>query len=507
MNLLDTDLIQPLHLAENDLLQVLLSKFSLTRNGAGVQLEVRFDEQAPTIWSRKAKSYLHENMEDFSRKAKRYQKKLDEFLVQKKRASYKFKDDKFLFRYGNGGTLPVIRMEKNDYYCLFYRDVYPVGWNIANGGCDSRDELLNPLETVERELREELIIIDPVNKRHYVFEANEGRRLEHPDFAVAWQLWQPRFRELGFQNFEEWQIPLKWLEGPDTLEVRFGTDDLATVKGCCININAEDFGIEIDRVAKLNVDENIILCDGEILRQQTQQLLNRPVALFEVEKFNRALSDGARKFIPDCIFYSAERYGSEALPRLFETLLQIRTKKERRQFEATEYKFDLCPVTRRIIQRYLDLETGERKSVHKSLSGGHTPYDVFLSFASEDRELAKKVYEYLHKKASKRVFFSDETQHQAEFGREIDDALDSAGCLIVVGSSVDHLMKGWVDYEWRSFHEDILSGKKPKHVQLLSFISGVSPLDLPGPLRHRKAIVFELATLDAKLRELAKCIH
>lgn len=506
MNLLDSDLIQPLHLAENDLLQVLLSKFSLARNGAGAQLEVRFDEQTPTIWSRKAKSYLHENMKDFNRKARRYQKELDAFLVQKKQSSYKFEDDRFLFRYGSGGTLPVIRMGKDEYYCLIYRDVYPIGWNIANGGCDSRNELLNPLETMERELREELIIIDPINKRHYVFEANEGGRLDHPDFATAWQLWQPRFRELNFPSFEEWQIPLKWLEGPDTLKVQFGGDDPVIIKGCCLNINAEDFGIEIDQVAKVNVDENVVLCDGEILRQKTQQLLNRPVALFEVERFNSVLADGAREFIPDHVFYSTGRYNSGALSKLAKTLLQVRAKKERRQYEATEYKFDLCPVTRRIIQRYLDFETGGRKKTHKITGGEYIPYDVFVSFASEDRKLAKKVYEYLQKKAGKRVFFSDETQHQAEFGREIDDALDSATCLIAVGSSVDHLMKRWVDYEWRSFHEDILSGKKPKEAQLLSFISGISPLDLPSPLRHRKAIVFESPHLEAKLRELAKCI-
>lgn len=66
--------------------------------------------------------------------------------------SFLHNDENFPFRYASGGTLPILRMEGQGYYCFFYRDIFPIGWNIANGGCCTREELLNPQMTIEREL-------------------------------------------------------------------------------------------------------------------------------------------------------------------------------------------------------------------------------------------------------------------------------------------------------------------------------------------------------------------
>lgn len=52
MGIFDSDLIRPLELAENNYLQVLLTRFSLTRRGSGTELDVRFGAQTPTIWLR-----------------------------------------------------------------------------------------------------------------------------------------------------------------------------------------------------------------------------------------------------------------------------------------------------------------------------------------------------------------------------------------------------------------------------------------------------------------------
>ena len=77
--------------------------------------------------------------------------------------------------------------------------------------------------------------------------------------------------------------------------------------------------------------------------------------------------------------------------------------------------------------------------------------NVFLSFASECHDRARQAFEFLSS-AGHTVFFSDETLHHTNFGREIDVALASAKALVVVGRHEDHLTKNWVEYEWRSFH-------------------------------------------------------
>lgn len=499
------DFVRPLCTAENHFLQVLLTQFSLSRvNGAGTQLRIHFDDQTPTIWLRQAKFCVRDGIADFSRKAKQYQEDLDAFLVQRTGANYEFNDPEFPFRYGSGGTLPVMRMGDLEYYCLIYRDLPPVGWNIANGGCDSRHELLRPLLTVERELREELVILQPKHGRRYVFEADEGRPLEHPDFAVAWELWQPRFRKLGFPPFNEWQhIPLKWLDGPDAIAVRFGETQAVISGKCFLNINAEDFGIEVDRVAKLNIDEDAMLCDGELIQGQ---LVNQLVGLFEVRSFNDTLAADAREFTPDCFFYNAELFDGRRVPEKVEQCLSalapVRSSSERQLYEEADPKYDLCPVTRRIVKSYL---LHERRTRGVKPDPTSADCDVFISFGSEDTALARQVYDYLVHSARKRVFFSEESLHQADYGKVIDDALDKAKCLIAVGTNVRHLTKPWVEYEWRSFHQDILSGPK-QEAGLLSFVSGCDPRDLPRPLRVREAVQHNPSEPAAALRKLAALI-
>lgn len=88
----------------------------------------------------------------------------------------------------------------NRLYCLFFRGIHPIGWNIANGGCNNLEELLNPSTTIMRELREELIIINSSN--WYIFKSNDSTFYDRPEFALARQFWDLKFDELSLRRFE-----------------------------------------------------------------------------------------------------------------------------------------------------------------------------------------------------------------------------------------------------------------------------------------------------------------
>src|SRR5437762_2067607 len=136
----DTEFIRPLEIAQNEFVQVLLTEFRLRPGKKGLVLDVDFDFNSDAIWLRRGKRYIKERLDPVS--MKRYQEELESILLDPDPRSYDFNDPAFPFRYGNGGTLPVVRMDNKDYYCLFYRDSHPVGWNIANGGAESLSELL-----------------------------------------------------------------------------------------------------------------------------------------------------------------------------------------------------------------------------------------------------------------------------------------------------------------------------------------------------------------------------
>ena len=363
----ETEVVQPLHVAEDRFLQVLLSQFSLHRRSktSGAELCLRFDDSTPAIWNAQGKTYLRSRLDEGKRG--RYQKKLDDFLLRGRRASYRFRDANFFFRYGSAGTLPVITFggDKRRYYCLFYRDVYPIGWNIANGGCDNRAELLDPEIAMQRELREELLIADFRNHVRYVFAGDEKLTADHPAHSVALKLWQEHgVRDLKKVRTRKVRVDIQ--RGPDSISIQVGGAKPVRRDGFYLNINGEDFGIEVDRVARIRLPRSVTFFDGEL---EGSCLVNAPVGLFEVEAFHRKLAGGGESgepsgFRPDFFFFNARRYDGRDIDRVLKTfkrhVRKFRTDKEMEDFEtsiAEGAQYGLCPVTARIVERHLQSQT------------------------------------------------------------------------------------------------------------------------------------------------------
>jgi hypothetical protein len=150
------DWVQPLSRADSHLLQVLVRKFDLSRRGSGVHVTVHFDKDSPAIWRRESRARARKHLSDEQKRE--CQEEIDS-VVEGKKEEFHFADSDFPFRHANGGVLPIIQVRDKSYYCLFYRETDPIGWNIANGGSDDSDELIDPQQTILRELREELIMV------------------------------------------------------------------------------------------------------------------------------------------------------------------------------------------------------------------------------------------------------------------------------------------------------------------------------------------------------------
>jgi TIR domain len=127
-------------------------------------------------------------------------------------------------------------------------------------------------------------------------------------------------------------------------------------------------------------------------------------------------------------------------------------------------------------------------------------YDVFLSHKnlevngqpSRDAALAQELYDHLSGQGL-RVFLSSvslELLGVAAYKKAIDDALDSAQVLVAVGTSAENLESQWVRYEWESFFNDILSGRKPKG-RVFSYVAGVPVNALPRTLRQNQVMVHQ----------------
>lgn len=513
MDLLAARLVQPLHDVENEFLQVVLTQFRLTRQGEGVQLEVEFDETTPTIWRRAGKSHIREEIAratgGFAEAARAHQEKLDAVLYGNQTPGCAHNDGNFPFRFASGGTLPIVRMKdrhapsfERDYYCLLYREIFPIGWNIANGGCDTRDELLDPTQTIERELREELLIFDLVHKERYVFSGDAEKPLDLPEFRTARRFWQEKLPQYEFADFEERDIPVKWLNGPDSIVIRarLPREQVATVTGCFLNINAVDFGIEVDRVAHITVDRSAVICDGELTRGV---LVNAPVGLFPVEDFDQAYRGAGTHFVPEYVYYDGIRFDGRRLEEVVAMYVRdvspLRSERTLEEWRNAEKKFDLCPVTRSIVRRYVS-PTPSPIAPGAALPG----CDAFVCFGSEDAELATRVFQALEGMGL-RVFFSKETPQTGHLPETIYRMLDEARYLVAVASHPQHLLKPHPRFEYTSFHWDMLSDRK-RSGQILPFISGFDAYDLPRPLRYFAAVECR-PSVDSGIQELIRRVR
>jgi hypothetical protein len=475
--------------ALNEFVELLVSDFDLTRENGRTRLCLRFDEQTPCIWSRAGKKYVRETIPDFSAKAALYRDRFaDFFAVPTGELTYSDRD--FPFRYVSGGSLPVIKFGDCEYYCLIYRECFPVGWNLANGGSDTPLELTHPFAIVEREMREELVVLNPVHRHRYIFRTETESPVDMPEYLVARNLWRSRLLEKGWPDinrFKPMPMPIKWLDGPDGLHITMGDKTPVELDGCFLNIRAEDFGIEVDRIAKMNLENDVVLFDGELVKGR---LVGSVVGLFEIQRMAELIAADAHEFTPDIFFYNGRRFdGSETpvtdvvsgsfVPRMVKMLPEW----DRSEWFENTRRYDLCPVTRGILDRAVKLWRPAARP------GGET-CDVFISFANEDAGLAQAVFQYLSNETNLKLFFSRESR-LSNYGKAIDDALENAKCLVAVGSSVQNLSKGWPEYEYRSFHMLMKARRKPPNAQLVSYLAGMDPEELPLPLFHYQAVLQE----------------
>ncbi len=404
LNTFSGNRVYTLRNAQNSLLQVLLKKFTIIKDGHGITLHVKFDEKSPAIRQREAKNTIRGQMPGYPKQVKEISEKIESVFFGNAK-SYQFKSQDFAFRFASGGTLPIISIDGQEYYCFFYRDIDPVGWNIANGACDSYSELRNPKLAIERELREELIIYDLRTEpyKDYIFSWKNQKTIEVPEFRDVRNLWNKiLFLEGGLSGgFEKVGVAVEWADlGPDNLVLDF--DGYANPQGgFYLNINAEDFGIEFDRIGKIKLNSGLVLLDGEM---NNNRLLKRPIGLFEVEKTQEAVFDGTLTFLPDRLFYdgslvansslrSTKIFTRKILEKYFKYLVEngIRKPKEIQnwrnlvQGKPPNPQFNLCPVTRKIIRRHMHTER----------------HLIFICYSHDDRELAEKIHSAMELKGIK----------------------------------------------------------------------------------------------------------
>ncbi|MBU0609590.1 MAG: toll/interleukin-1 receptor domain-containing protein [Armatimonadetes bacterium] len=125
---------------------------------------------------------------------------------------------------------------------------------------------------------------------------------------------------------------------------------------------------------------------------------------------------------------------------------------------------------------------------------------IFISAKSEDYEDATQVYQFLIDHGLT-VFFSRESlprMGNADYGDQIDEALEEAAHMVVVTSSRERVTSEWVKAEWRLFVNEKRSGRKTGNL-LTVITSQMNIGDLPATLRGSEVVELTTDGLDRLL--------
>ena len=352
--------ILPLAERASEILQVLLPEFGLAKQDAGLRLEVHVDEDSLSLVDAAGKADFFQVIREqraggFDPKAD-LEKRLASFYAGEHQAICRLDCPRFPFRWANGGALPILRYRYKDYFCLFYRDIFPIGWNIANGSSDNLEEMLDPSKVVRREFGEELFICDTEARIIYDFDpGDQPADLQKKPF----EQWEQVLGVRGLEDFDRRPLPILWVDGPDRVRAMVRDSCLET-EGYFLSVTPEDNGIEVDRVVRVDLDVGgtVRLLDGEL---RAGELLNRLVGLFEVEGFEERL--GENDFRPSLHFHGGVEKGLDALEESVNAYLEslrerdLRSRSLVESNERADPRFDLCPITRAVVERYFNWTT------------------------------------------------------------------------------------------------------------------------------------------------------
>ncbi len=446
--------------AENTCLQVLLEDFELSAKGfsgnKGLHLRVDLAGDMPTIRRREQRHLVKARIAElnnvaFETVARDEQKLLEAVVFTGESQVYSPPKDerRFVFRYASGGALPIAKIGKQHFFCLFYRDVEPWGWNIANGSCDTVSELRNPVDAVRREFAEELIVLhrgDPGKDFQFQWaDDSKGGRLNHPVFFEARRLWDERFMEGGIEGLDPTPLPVRSLPGPDSLAIEIDGDEKIH-HNVFLNINAADFGIEIDKIGVFEIGHDCELLDGEIV---DGRLLNRPIGLFDIGRVDEILQ--AEVQVPDWIFFRGICSGGAAFEKVttqdfrqhLEKQPRIRTEEKIEKWlaQSPSVRHGLCPVTRQILDRFRGTDAG-LKLISKSGSG----VSCFISHATADLQFAQLLHKDLLKNGISCWFAPEDMMIGDHIMQTVNEAIRLHDKVVVILSTAS-IESTWVEHE------------------------------------------------------------
>jgi hypothetical protein len=216
-------------------------------------------------------------------------------------------------RWSSGGALPFVRVVDNrqigaavTHIALFYRDLDPIGWNVANGASECEEELADFDRLTTREFSEELRVYSKgsgTGDLQEILLYEEGENVPYDTRNVKnFGRTQRRLRldHDGIQLTAEDGVRVvsnaPERESPFVVNVTGGSAPTGRHRHSVVfTLNPFELGCEVLWLARFDLLPGEFILDGEV-DATNRFLIRRPVILISVDFLRKACTEGTLSY-------------------------------------------------------------------------------------------------------------------------------------------------------------------------------------------------------------------
>ena len=321
------------------------------------------------------------------------------------------------FRFVSGGLLPILRIGTQRYIALTLRDLEPiVGWNLLIGSSESLAELLDIGSVVEREGREELLVLNTVKRICYC--------LQLPNSTVPTiGHYKKVLTKLKTDYTVASHAPLVGVYAPnqpDAIWVTAGwvEDSYITSPGFLLfTPERGELGIEFVQVVEWVIPaplNELTFRSGE-LDEDTGELIDEPIGLFLFDKVVAEMSRPKPKLMPDVLYV-------QGMPLTGELIQNWIEQPDAKHPQGHPYAYQCCPALKVMLERYVKFLGVQNLFVHTTRNHWNIQFQGGKSFFLPDR-MGLRYMAFLLENAGEPVWALEVAQLRRHEELRADEAL------------------------------------------------------------------------------------
>jgi len=210
-------------------------------------------------------------------------------------------------RWASGGIFSFVKFRGKTWAQLFFREINPIGLNIANGASEEKNEYKNLHRLIAREFSEETILLtanpktgSDINQKVFVAFSSDPNsdkdiaKFINNKFIEQHTNLRYYHDKINISTADNLTRNFNLIKTPFKVRVIFHKSDLRTteereIHNIIYSLNPAEFGIEVIRIAHFELNDGECLIDGEF-HLSRKVLIRRPVVLIDMDYLKNVYS-------------------------------------------------------------------------------------------------------------------------------------------------------------------------------------------------------------------------